>query len=479
MSVRTGRGAALACCLVVGACRERGPAAAQRESPRAAAQREAPREGAREGDPGEVCGEHGVLRSICSKCNPALAAVFQAKKDWCGDHGLPESVCPTCHPERGGRPAKAIAADDGSPADGTVVRLRGASTAERAGLRTARAAARPGAGGALATATVVYDAARVARVNARAAGVVRSLAVDLGSTVAAGAPLAVIESAEVGADRSRLEAARARVAIATEHLEREQSLVERQLTTRLEVLAAQRELHAARAEQASLAASLAVIGANQGVHGGAGRGAAATGRAGGSGAFTVTTPLGGVVVRRGASVGQLVRTDEVLFEVVDTSMMWAEIDVPERELGHTRAGQPVALRFDALPGRVFEATIGYVAPAIDPHTRTATARARLENADGVLRANLYGQARLRGEGRDGVAVPYQAVQRARSVHLVFVQQGEGQYEARRVELGPSDGDWVELVRGVKAGELVVTEGSFLLKTETLRDSIGAGCCAAD
>src|SRR5687767_579282 len=67
---------------------------------------------------GEICPEHGVLMAICTKHNPKLIPVFQAKGDWCAEHGFPESVCPICHPERGGRPAASVARDE-APPDGT------------------------------------------------------------------------------------------------------------------------------------------------------------------------------------------------------------------------------------------------------------------------------------------------------------------------------------------------------------------------
>lgn len=435
--------------LGLGACRDKGtepaPVAAQGAS-----------------TPDEALCPHGVLATICPKCHPAMAAVFRAKGDWCKEHELPESVCPICHPERGGKPSRGVV-NDGSPADGTLVKLKNGTIAEQAGFRTAKAVLRLGGGGVAATATVVYDAARVARINARAPGVVRSLLVDIGSPAELGATLAVVESPEVGADRSRLVAARSRIAIAEELVKREEDLARQRLTTRTDVLAAQRELQAAQAEQASLASSLAIIGATKGKRGG----------------YAVTMPLGGVVVRRNVSLGQLVHTEDVLFEVVDTSVMWAEIDIPERSLPEVSPGQVAVLRFDALPGREFRGPVAFVSPEIDVRSRTARARVRLDNPDGLLRANLYGQARLLVAGREAVMVPYQAVQRAKAVQLVFVQQAPDRYEARRVELGPSDGDAIEVTRGLKPGEVVVTEGSFLLKTETLKDSIGAGCCAAD
>ncbi|HEU4536972.1 MAG TPA: efflux RND transporter periplasmic adaptor subunit, partial [Polyangiaceae bacterium] len=246
--------------------------------------------------------------------------------------------------------------------------------------------------------------------------------------------------------------------------ERERQLAQKDYTTRREVLRAQHELDAARAEAASLAASLAVVGAN----------------AGGAGGYTATTPLAGVVTRRLITIGKLAGANEPLFQVVDTSRMWAEVDVPESDLAAVGVGAEVTLTVDGLAGRTFRGAVSYLAPEVDPHTRTARARVALENADGALRANMYGQARIAaGDGRPVVVVPRAAVQRAKGATLAFVRLGPDQFEARRVELGAGRDELVEVTRGVRPGEQVVTEGSFLLKTETLKGSIGAGCCAAD
>ena len=92
---------------------------------------------------GAMCEEHGVLAALCTKHNPKLIPVFQAKGDWCAEHGFPESICPICHPERGGKPAAAITAE-AAPADGTRIRLRGKETAAHAGVKTAKAGNRRG-----------------------------------------------------------------------------------------------------------------------------------------------------------------------------------------------------------------------------------------------------------------------------------------------------------------------------------------------
>ncbi len=197
---------------------------------------------------GELCEEHGVLEAICTKCHPKLIPVFQAKGDWCEEHGFPESVCPICHPEKGGRPAGKVSTDD-APADGTKIRLKEAETARLAGIETVKAMEQPGGARLEVVAMIGYDATRRAEINARAVGVVRTLHVDIGDTVQKGARLATIESAAVGEDRSRLQAADARVKAAQAGYDREKGLYDKGLSSAKQVAVAEQDLAVARRDE--------------------------------------------------------------------------------------------------------------------------------------------------------------------------------------------------------------------------------------
>lgn len=417
-----------------------------------------------------LCPEHGVPEAVCTKCIPALAAVFQARGDWCGEHGFPLSVCPTCNP--GAAAALLEDADlsaDEAPADGTKVLFKTTHVARIAGIETVQAVERRVGREVRAPAVVTDDASRVARVNPRAAGVVREVRVEVGSQVAPGTALAVIESAAVGADRSRLLAAQARAEVAEEAYLREQALHEKGISARKEVLEARRDWEEARAEVASAEAALEVVGAGRS-------------DAKGTGTYILAASQAGVVTERNVSVGQFVHGEEVLFEIVDTATVWVEIDVKEADLAVVRRGQIAVLTFDALGEREFRGTIDYVAPRVDSRTRTAKARVVLANPDGGLRANLYGEARIRASApKAAVVVPREAVQQARGATLVFVRLADNEFETRRVDTSPADSEGllVALADGVAPGEAVVTTGSFLLKTETLKDAIGAGCCEVE
>lgn len=411
-----------------------------------------------------MCSEHGVLEALCTKCNPKLAVVFQAKGDWCAEHGFPESICPQCHPERGGKPAVDVSIDE-APADGTLVILKTKEAARLAGIETTQALPAEGRAELTVPVVIAYDPTRVAQVNARSPGVVKRLHADLGTLVAAGDPLAEIESTAVSSDQSKLAAAQTRVRVTEENFRRETELEKRGISARKEVLAADQAYREALAELNVLKGSLKVVGA-----------------AGSGGRYTLKAPFAGVVTRRSASLDEYVETQPSLFEIVDTSIMWAELALPEKELGRVSAGMPVVITLGALQGREFRGTISSIAPAVDPRTRTAQARVRLDNPAGLLRANMFGEARISLGGAQAQAeVPRDAVQRAKTVNLVFVRLAENEFEARRVEMGPRSGggETVQLASGVQPGEEIVVAGSFFLKTETLGDAIGAGCCEVE
>lgn len=411
----------------------------------------------------DMCAEHGVLEAICTKCHPKLVPIFQAKGDWCPEHEFPMSVCPIHYPERGGRPAAAIAVDE-APASGTKIRFRSLETARNAGLEVVSAVEGVEGAGVYATATLVTDAAHVAVVNPRAAGVVRSIRADLGSRVSRGAPLATLESSAVGEDRSRLQAARARAASAQANYRREKELYEKGVSALREVEEAEREWEGAKAEVSAASSALGMVGTGGGP----------------AGAYVLRAPIAGVITKRSATVGTLVDTDDALFEIVNTTKLWAEIDVPEAHVSRVRQGQRVVLRVDGLPGREFLGTVRFISPVIDPQTRTAKARAELSNREGVLRANMYAKARIVDDrNAASVLVPKGAVQEAKGVQLVFVQLAADAFEARRVKTTPADNNMVAIASDLRAGERVVTTGSFLLKTETMKESIGAGCCEVE
>jgi cobalt-zinc-cadmium efflux system membrane fusion protein len=405
------------------------------------------------------CGGHDLPESKCTVCNPELTEGFKAAGDWCEEHGYPESACPTCNP------VAPPGESDSSFTPGTRIRFKSEQTEARAGIVTAPAALQGLGVGVEVTAQLAFDADRIAEIRSSTGGVVRELKADLGDRVSAGSPLVVLESAAVGDLRAQLASARERSRTAETDLARQQDLrAEGIASPRREELAAQ-ELEAARSRVRSTEAALRAAGAS-------GDGA--------SGRHTVVSPIAGTLVRRPVVLGSAVSGVDLLAMVVDTTRVWALLDVQEEDVGAVRLGQPVSLEVDGIADRTFGGTVTWIAAEVDRRTRTVMARAELDNADGLLRAHQFGRAVIEVQpAAQLVTVPQGAIQRLDDGSVLFVRTGQGVYEPRAVDVGRAAVGRVEIRGPVEPGDQVVTTGAFLLKTELRKDAIGAGCCEVE
>ncbi|QDE90551.1 efflux transporter periplasmic adaptor subunit [Myxococcus xanthus] len=409
--------------------------------------------------PKDWCKEHAVPESRCTKCNPSLVAKFIEAGDYCREHGFPESVCPYCHPEL----VKAAGAQPPTfPEPGTRVRLASAETAREAGIQTRRAVKRPFARTLDVVGQLDFNQNRLAQLSARSEALITDVRVDVGDEVQAGQPLVRVTSGAVGADQGRLSAAQTRLTVARSALEREQRLATSGISARKDVETAQAEVAAAEAERNAARAALSAAGAN-------GQGP--------QGTYALSAPFAGTVVARDAVAGRHASAGQPLIQVADLSTMWALLEIPEADAAQVRAGQRVTLTFESMPGQTRDATLTRVGASVDRTSRTVRARVELPNPDGALKAGLFLRARVQvALEHEAVLVPHAAIQRAEGQTLVFVRKQAGLYEPVAVELGASTREEVEIVKGLSPGVEVVTTGAFLLKTEILKDSIGAGCC---
>ena len=414
---------------------------------------------ARSGPPAEAwCNEHGVPEAKCTKCKPQLIAKFIEAKDYCREHGLPESVCPFCHPEvlkAAGHELPVF------PKPGTTVKLASPETEHEAGIETTTATQRKFARTLDVVGQLHFNENRLAKLSARGEALIVEVKVDIGDEVKRGQPLVVLASGAVGQDQSRLAAAKARFEAARAALAREQALQQSGISSKRSVEQAQTELAAAQADYDAARAALRAAGA---------------GEAGAGGQYVLAAPFNGTVVAREAVTGKSVSAETTLIEVADLSTMWAVLDVPEEASATVRPGQRVTLAFEGLGGATREGVIGRMGAALDAHTRTVRARVDVPNPDRSLRAGLFIRAKIAVVGeRDALLLPRDAIQRAEGRSLVFVRTAPGQYDPVAVELGARADDEVEVLKGISPGAEVVTTGAFALKTEILKDSIGAGC----
>ena len=180
-----------------------------------------------------------------------------------------------------------------------------------------------------------------------------------------------------------------------------------------------------------------------------------------------SAPRDGVVLERNAIEGMRAQPGDVLFRVADTSVVWAVIDIAERDLGALSVGQPVIVRARSYPGREFSGKISVIYPQLNKDTRTARIRIELSNPDFALLPDMYVDAAIdTGNAEAVLAVPESAVLDTGSRQAVFVDKGEGRFEPRDVKLGHRGGGYVEVREGVAEGEPVVVAANFLIDAES-------------
>ena len=180
-----------------------------------------------------------------------------------------------------------------------------------------------------------------------------------------------------------------------------------------------------------------------------------------------SAPRHGIVLERNAVQGMRAQPGDVLFRVADTSVVWAMIDVAERDLGSLAVGQPVTVRARSFPARDFSGKVSVVYPQVNRETRTARVRVELGNPDLALLADMYVDADIEIGGVEPVlTVPDSSVLDTGSRQAVLIDKGEGRFEPRDVTIGRRGGGLIEIRSGVKDGEPVVVSANFLIDAES-------------
>jgi len=306
---------------------------------------------------------------------------------------------------------------------------------------------------------------RRATAGPRVAGRIAEVRVNVGDSVEADAVLLVLESETVGRAWADLIAARARADVARQALARQRRLLADRVTSERAAEEAEGALLVADADLRAATTRLSTFGVEPGET-----------PPDDPTRVAVRSPLGGTVVARRASLGQWAEPAETLVEVIDLDAVWLEATAYERDLRLIAVGQRVQVEVRAFPEERFAGTVSQVASTLDPVTRTATVRVELPNPDGRLRPGMFATARIAGvhehEPRRLLAMPWAAVQQIDDHRAVFVRVAGGAFELRRVHTGERAGDLVEVLNGLQPGAVVVTEGSFLLKSHLLRSTLG-------
>jgi len=325
------------------------------------------------------------------------------------------------------------------------------------------------------TGEVHVSDARTVHVSSPLSGVVLNSLAQAGQRVAVGDILFEIDSHEVAEAKTDLLKKAAALDLATKTAERESLLFEKKISAEMEVQEARSRQSEARIELEGAKSRLTRLGVapqDQPLPG-ADAAAALSGR------VAVRSSRAGTVLEGHANPGEYVEAGKELFVISDLSEVWVWADLKDADLAAlSDAGKAAAAVVEGPTGILARGRVDIVSGMVSEQTRTARARIVVANPQGTLRPGMFVTVRIAGPGGAAavaVAVPKVAVLADAGRTFVFVHR-DGDYWVRRpVTLGRRLDDKVEIVSGVTPGQLIIADGSFLLKSDVLRSKMGAGC----
>ncbi len=358
-------------------------------------------------------------------------------------------------PEAAASDKKVEAAPELPYFEGDVIRVPPAF-AERIGIKTSVAVVTEISPVVHVTGVLEFDEQRIAAVGSRISGRVRQVKVIEGTRVEPGDVLATMESAELGKAQAEIFSVKARAQYADTDKKRKKQLLS-------EGIASQRAVELALQESSVTDAELRAAKQRvQALGGAVGDGAL--------GLMSLTSPISGDVVKVHVFRGQAVEPSYTAFTIADRSTLWVRLAVFEGEVTNIRVGDQVEISTQVTPDDVLTGTVTYISSVLDPTTRSAEVRVIVPTEAGKLRVGQAVNARIRPSAsvKQGLSVPRSALVQVDGKPTLFVATDDTGISPRAVELGVESRDIVEIKSGVTAGERVVIEGVFALKSELFR-----------
>ncbi|MCI0416434.1 efflux RND transporter periplasmic adaptor subunit [bacterium] len=357
------------------------------------------------------------------------------------------------------------ATDEQKPADTDSLITLNPEAQKLASIKTEPVAFRSLVGQIELPGTIQANETRLTHVTSRLSGRVISVTAAPGDSVRKGQQLAVIDSVELGKAESEFITANAKLVVAEKAYERAKTLLAGKVIGTGEFQRREGEYLATKADAQAAENQLHLLGLSQGEV----TSLIASGEI--RSRVPISSPLAGTVIQRHVTMGELVDSTKELFTVADLSMVWGIADIPEQEISKIIKGAIAQVRVAAYPEEIFEGNVMYISDTLDASSRTIKARVEISNAHKKLKPEMFATFQIViDEGQKSLAIPESSVQRDGNQTIVFVAQATG-FERRPVQLGRRAGGYQEVVDGLQAGEKVVTQGAFVLKSEALKEQM--------
>jgi multidrug efflux pump subunit AcrA (membrane-fusion protein) len=191
-------------------------------------------------------------------------------------------------------------------------------------------------------------------------------------------------------------------------------------------------------------------------------------------ALEVKSPIDGVITERKSTAGELVSKETQIYTVSEPADLWVLAEIKERDIGAVKVGQDTVFTVLAYPSEQFHGKVVRVGNRVEEGSRTLEVRIEVSNADGRLKPGMFADVEIVTTVQENVLlIPDAAMQTEGDNQIVFVALDGNKFEKRIVKIGLDQRGLVQILEGVKPGEKVVTDGSFILKSEMLKGEMEA------
>ena len=192
--------------------------------------------------------------------------------------------------------------------------------------------------------------------------------------------------------------------------------------------------------------------------------------------LTYHSPASGIIIEKKIVEGVYISEGTALYDVADISTLWNVADVYESDAAHIRSGERATISTASYPDHPFDATVSLIYPVVNPQSRTVKVRLTVNNAGEKLKPNMYTETVFRRKQGKSLTVPVGAVLITGKRNLVYVKaEHENHFEAREIGIGTRFSGKYEVMWGLKDGEEVVSEGGYLIDSESqLKSGGGSG-----
>jgi cobalt-zinc-cadmium efflux system membrane fusion protein len=329
------------------------------------------------------------------------------------------------------------------------------------------------------TGEVALNENAAVHISPRIAGIIETVSVDIGARVKVGDTLFTLASVELGRALADYERNRTLSGLSEKIFARETKLKEQKVGSEQDAMDAQMAFEQHRTDLRASEQTLHVLGLTDDdltamrelSHG------ADAGR------LSIRAPVAGTIIEKHAVSGEMAEPGKDVMLLSDLTTVWVWANVHSRDLARLLAAEkrgPVAVGITvaAFPDRQFQGALDYIGATMDERTRTVKVRATVRNPELELRPGMFCEAAIslaNGKAEEVLAVPRSAVVADEGKSFVFKHWKDDFYVRQDVRKGRDFFGMIEILGGLQAGDTVATEGTFLLKSDVLREKMGAGC----